>query len=116
MSICLRILLVVFAMGYCIYVIRNIRKAQMKIESAIYWIALVVLILILSIFPGIGICVANWIGIESPVNFIYLVMIFMALEKIFSLSVKNSQLEYKISILTEEMAIWRNQIERNENV
>lgn len=111
MSIYLRILLIVFALGYCIYVIRNIRKAQMKIEGAIYWFVLVIMILILSIFPEIGIYVSDWIGIESPVNFVYLVMIFMTLEKIFSLSVKNSQLEYKISILTEEMAIWRNQTE-----
>ena len=105
MSFYLRILLIVFAVGFCIYVIRKIRKAQMKIEGAIYWIFLAAMLLLLSIF-------ANIIGIESPVNFIYLVIIFMALEKIFSLSVKSSQLEYQISILTAEIAIWRNQMEQ----
>jgi hypothetical protein len=112
MSFYLRILLIVFAVGFCIYVIRKIRKAQMKIEGAIYWIFLVSMLLLLSIFPDIGIHLANIIGIESPVNFIYLVIIFMALEKIFSLSVKSSQLEYQISILTAEIAIWRNQMEQ----
>lgn len=114
MSIYLRVLLIVFAVGFSIYVIRKIREAQMKIEGAIYWIVLVFMILVLSIFPEIGISIADWIGIESPVNFIYLVIIFMALEKIFSLSVKNSQLEYKLGILAEEIAIWRNQTEKNE--
>lgn len=114
MSIYLRILLIVFAAGFSVYVIRKIREAQMKIEGAIYWMALVCMIMILSIFPEIGIFVADWIGIESPVNFVYLVVIFMALEKIFSLSVKNSQLEYKLGVLAEEIAIWRNQMEKDE--
>ena len=64
MSFYLRILLIVFAVGFCIYVIRKIRKAQMKIEGAIYWIFLVSMLLLLSIFPDIGIHLANIIGIE----------------------------------------------------
>ncbi len=114
MSIYLRILLIIFAAGFTIYVIRKIREAQMKIEGAIYWVCLVFMILALSVFPEIGISVADWIGIESPVNFVYLVIIFMTLEKVFSLSVKNSQLEYKLSILAEEVAIWRNQTEKDK--
>lgn len=113
MSIYLRLLLMIFALSSSVYVIRKIRKSQMKIEGAIYWIVLVIMILLLSIFPGIGIKIAGWIGIESPANLIYLVMIFMALEKIFSLSVKVSQLEYKLSILAEETAIWKNKTERS---
>lgn len=81
------------------------RRSNLLDFSSVYVVAL-------SIFPDIGIHLANIIGIESPVNFIYLVIIFMALEKIFSLSVKSSQLEYQISILTAEIAIWRNQMEQ----
>lgn len=112
MSIYLRIILFAGALLASIYVIHKIRKSQMKIESAMYWIFFALLILLLSIFPGIGITVAAWIGIESPVNFIFLIILFLVLAKIFSLTVKISQLEYKIALLTEEIAIWRNHVEK----
>lgn len=114
MSIYLRIILFVVSLLSNIYVIRKIRKSQMKIESAMFWVFFAALILILSIFPGIGISLAEWIGIESPVNFIFLIIIFLVLGKLFSLSVKNSQLEYKISILAAEIAIWRKQVEEDK--
>lgn len=86
----------------------------MKIESAMYWIFFVVLVLLLSIFPNICYTLASWIGIESPVNLIYLFMIFIVFGKLFGLTVKNSELEYKTSILAEEIAIWKNQVENND--
>lgn len=87
----------------------------MKIGDSIYWISLIVLIVTLSIFPNIIISLAKWIGIESPANLLYLLMIFIAIGKIFFLSVQNSQLEYKICILAEEIAIWKNQSENIQN-
>lgn len=113
MSICLRIILLAGALLSCIYVIHKIRKSQMKIEGAMYWIFFAFLILILSIFPDIGIWLAEELNVESPVNLVFLVIIFLVLWKLFSLSVKISQLENKLNILTEEIAIWRKQIESN---
>ena len=99
MSLFLRIILLVASVLFAIYVIKKIRKSQMKIGDSIYWISLIVLIVTLSIFPNIIISLAKWIGIESPANLLYLLMIFIAIGKIFFLSVQNSQLEYKICIL-----------------
>lgn len=114
MSLCLRIILIIASLFSSFYVVKKIRKSQMKIEAAMYWIFFVILILILSVFPNICYVLARWIGIESPANLIYLLMIFIALGKNFSLSVKNSELEYKVSILAEEMAIWKNQVENSK--
>ncbi len=107
MSFYLRIILIVAAVVSYIYVIHKIRKSQMKIENAIYWIMLSGVILLLSIFPQIVIWMASLIGVESPVNLLYLLMIFFIMWKVFSLTVKISQLENKINILTEELAIWK---------
>ncbi|MCX4374682.1 DUF2304 domain-containing protein [Thomasclavelia cocleata] len=115
MSLFLRIILLVASVLFAIYVIKKIRKSQMKIGDSIYWISLIVLIVTLSIFPNIIISLAKWIGIESPANLLYLLMIFIAIGKIFFLSVQNSQLEYKICILAEEIAIWKNQSENIQN-
>lgn len=41
-------------------------------------------------------------------------MIFIVFGKLFGLTVKNSELEYKTSILAEKIAIWKNQVENND--
>lgn len=113
MSLYLRIILIVASFISAMYVIRKIRKSQMKIGDSMYWILIVALIVFFSVFPTICYYLAICIGVESPVNLIFLLMIFLLMGKVFSLSVKNSQLEYKVTMLTEEIAIWRNSIETN---
>lgn len=111
MSIYLRIILIAMSVLATVYALRQIRKSQMKIENAIFWFLFVVVILILSIFPELAMILARLLGIESPVNLIYLAMIFLLLVKVFSQSVKLSQMEHKIGILTAEIAIIKNKFE-----
>lgn len=105
MSITLRVLLIIAGIVSYLYVIRKIRKSQMKIESAMYWVFLAGMILLLSIFPQIVIWLAEVVGVESPVNLLYLLVLFLVLWKLFALTVKNSQLENKMNVLAEELAI-----------
>ena len=113
MSLCFRIILIFASLTSAIYVIRKIRKSQMRIGDSIYWIFFIALVVFLSMFPNVVLFLAKWIGIESPANLLFLLMIFLSIGKIFFLSIKNSQLEYKICVLTEEIAIWRNQLENS---
>ena len=89
MSVYLRVILIVASIIFATYVVRKIRKSQMKIGDSIYWIFLVFFIVLLSIFPTICYHLADYIGIESPVNLIFLLVIFVLMGKIFSLTVKN---------------------------
>lgn len=114
MSIFLRLILVVASFIACGYAVRKIQKAQMNIEAAMYWFFLSFFLLVLSIFPELAMWSAKMIGIESPVNLVFLVIIFLVLLKLFSTSVKLSQLENKINMLTEELAV-RNYISENRS-
>lgn len=114
MSLILRVLLIIMALFTSAYTIRKIRKAQMKIGYAMYWFLMVFLVLILGLFPGIAIWVAKVIGIESPVNLVYLVILFLVIVKLFAVSLKQSQLENEITILTEEIAIRENRKEKKD--
>ncbi|MDD6572463.1 MAG: DUF2304 domain-containing protein [Thermoflexaceae bacterium] len=114
MSIYLRILLIVVCVFTSQYVLYKIRKSQMKIEGALYWLFFSALILILSFFPEIGMAVSSWIGIESTANFIFLVIIFLLIIKVFFLSLKGSQIEYKLSVVIEELAIMQNRRDKEE--
>lgn len=105
MSLELRILLLVFSLGSFWYIIRKIKKAQIKIEDSIFWIFAWGVIVLISIFPEMVYFLTNILGIISPVNFVYLVIIFVLLIKVFLMSIKLSQMENKIKNLAEEIAI-----------
>ena len=113
MSLYLRILLIVMSLLAAVYAVHQIRKSQMKIENAIYWFMFILIVVVLSIFPEFAMILARILGIESPVNLIYLAMIFLLLVKVFSQSIKISQMEYKIGILAQEAAIMKKKAEEN---
>lgn len=105
MSVALRIVLIVIAFISCLFVIRKIRKSQMRIEDTLFWLVVAVGIMVLGIFPDIAFRCAKVIGIEAPVNFVFLVFIFILLFKTFILTVQVSLLEEKVKNLTQNVAI-----------
>ena len=105
MSLELRILLLVFSIGSFWYIIRKIKKAQIRIEDSIFWIFSWGIIVVISIFPEIVYFFTHILRIMSPVNFVYLVIVFVLLIKVFLLSLKLSQMENKVKNLAEEIAI-----------
>ena len=114
MTLGLRIILLVIALFSCAFVIRKIRKSQMRIEDTLFWLAIAVGTLALGIFPQIAFWCAKLLGIQSPVNFVYLVFIFILLFKVFILTVQVSQLQERIKNLTQNLAIYRYKNEQED--
>lgn len=113
MSVALRTILIIMSVLMLTFIVRKIRKSRLKIEYSLFWIVVSVIILILSIFPQIVVKLAVLLGIVSPVNFIYLVIIFILLVHGFYQTQKTSQLENMIQNLTEEIAV-RKEMENDE--
>ena len=107
MSIALRIALIIGAVALVALVIAGVRKSRMRIEDSLFWIILSLLILLLSIFPGVGSWVSSLLGVQSPVNFIMLFFVAVLIAKCFSLARQVSQLENKIKELTQRVAVDR---------
>lgn len=105
MSPTLRALLVVASIFTVIWILWQIRKFKVKMEDAIFWTFFAFVLLVLAIFPEISFGLSRLLGFISPANLIYLVVIFLLVEKIFTLSIVVSQLEEKVSILSSELAI-----------
>ncbi len=105
MSITLRCLLFLVSLLSCAYTLRRIRKAQMQIDDSIFWIIMSILLVFISIFPGIASFLSALIGIESPANAVFLAVIFLLLAKLFGMSVQISQLNQKIRTLSQEIAL-----------
>lgn len=108
MSIYLRVTLTVVSLLTCVYIARKLRKSQIGIMDTVFWIALSVLFVVLSIFPGIAEWGAQLFGFIAPVNFIFLMVIFLLLLRCFLLTIRVSQLEDKLRNLVEELAIREN--------
>lgn len=105
MSITLRFLLLFGAICTAGWILRKIRKLKVKMEDAIFWMVFAGILCVLGIFPGITYWLTGVMGIMSPANLIFLVIIFLLIEKVFTLSIIVSQLEEKISILSAEVAL-----------
>lgn len=105
MSVELRILLIISSVIMMIAVMLRIRKSKFQIHDGIFWFVLSLLFLILSIFPQIAINAANLLGIESPVNLVFLCVLALLIIKNFLLSLKLSLLEYNLTRLAQKTAI-----------
>lgn len=105
MSIMLRVVLLAASVLTAIWILRKIRKNRVKQEDALFWICFAAMLAALGIFPQISFKMARLLGIQTPANFVFLAIIAILLEKLFSLSIKVSFLESKIEIMAAELAI-----------
>lgn len=105
MTVVLRIILVIASLINCFWIIHRICKSQARIEDSIFWICLSALLILMSVFPQVVICGAKITGVQSPVNFVFLCMIFILLVKDFRMSLKISALEARLQQLAQRYGI-----------
>lgn len=105
MSNMLRIILLISSVLSFIYIIRKLIKSQLLILDALYWLIVSVVLLVCGVFPAIPINIAHYIGIESPVNFVFLFMIFIVMLRCFLLTMRLSKLEGRFRKLVEELSV-----------
>ena len=105
MTLALRIVLIVASVFVTVYALRKIRKTQLNIDDAFYWIFVSVILLVMSIFPAVPTFFSSLIGIESPSNFVFLVMIFLAFFKLFDQSIEFSIQKYRLNKLIQKIAL-----------
>ncbi len=105
MSTTLRILLLISSIVTAAWVLRRIRKNRVKQEDALYWVCFAVMLAVLGIFPEISYMMSDALGIQSPANFVFLAIIAILLEKLFTLSIQLSFLENKVEVMAAELAI-----------
>lgn len=105
MSTTLRALLIFASVLTVIWILRQIRKFKVKMEDAIFWMFFAAVLLILAIVPELSFKLSELLGFMAPINLVFIVIIFLLVEKIFTLSIIVSQLEEKIGILSAEVAL-----------
>lgn len=105
MSPVFRILLIVASLLTTYYILKRIRQAKLQIEYAIFWIIFAGILVVFSFFPWLVNLLTRMIGMELPVNFIFLFFIFVLMVKLFFMTIELSTLENKVKDLTQEIAL-----------
>ena len=105
MSNLLRIVLMVVSLLSMFFVMIRVRKSKLKIDYSLFWIIFSLLLLIVSIFPGIAYKLSDMLGFMAPVNFVFLFIIFLLIIHSFYLTQKLSKTENMVQSLTEELAV-----------
>ena len=105
MSLTLRIMLIVASFLVLLFVLKKIRRTQLYIDDAIYWIVFSALLFIISVFPEIAIWASALLGIQSPANFVFLFMIFVLMVKLFNLAIDLSIQKQRLNRLVQKLAL-----------
>ena len=119
MNIGLRAWLVVAALVVFALILFTITKKKLNIKYSIVWLLWSILTLILAIFPEIFYQFAHFMGIEMPVNAVFLIMIALLYALVFfvysTISKHNEeliQLTYEIARLKKELDEMKKKNER----
>ncbi len=108
MSSTLRILLLIASIGTAFLICHKIRKSKVRQEDAAFWLVFAIVLAVLGIFPRITYALCDLLGIMSPANLVYLVIIGLLLEKLLSLSIQISTMENKMEVMAAEIALRSN--------
>jgi hypothetical protein len=105
MSPVFQVLLILGAICMTYFIMKKIRQSKLQIEYAIFWIIFSVILLVFSVFPFLVAMMTRAIGMELPVNFIFLLFILILILKAFFQTIETSTLENKVRNLTQRLAI-----------
>lgn len=109
----LKLQIILFCLsGFCLMLLINmIIKYKLELKYSLLWIFLNVTIIVLSIVPNVAGIITSWIGIEAPVNAIFLFGIIIILIILFSITVAISSSYNKLKDISQELGIYKRELE-----
>ncbi len=114
MTMTLRVALVLVCVATMFLMMKKIRQSKLQIESAIFWIVLAGVLVVISIFPSVADFASHLVGIYATTNFLFVFAIFVLIMKVFYMTIHISQLEAKVKELVQQMALAEKRREEKE--
>lgn len=105
MTILFKVALIGGAICALAFVLRRIRKSEVKIADSTFWFLFAVSLVLLALFPQIAFFFSDLLAIESPANFVFLYVIAALVIREFNSTVELSQLRSKLAALAQEQAL-----------
>lgn len=106
MTMMLRVVLILVSAATMVMMIQKIRRAKLQIEDSIFWVLVSFMFVLFSLFPPVADFLAHMLGIYATVNFLFLLMIFLLLMRVFSMTIRMSQQETTLKELAQKLALY----------
>lgn len=94
------------------FIVRLIRKRKLELKYGLPWLALMLVALLVDCFPVILSLIADVMGIELPVNALFLLGLIFAVALIFVLTVIVSRQSERIKRIVQASALNEEEIRR----
>ncbi len=101
----LRIELLAAALLFFVYVFHTVNKRKLLVKYSLLWLAIGLAVLLVALFPQIVFKVTALVGIETPSNLIYFLVIVFLLFICFSLSVSASKQTEKMKQIVQAVSL-----------
>lgn len=106
----LRIILSISIIVYFWLILKYIRQRRLLLKYALLWIFSGIIMIALVIFPKLLDVFIHLVGIQTPMYGLFIVVMSFAIIVLMSLTIIVSELNKKIKVLTQKMAIYEKQI------
>lgn len=106
----LQLLLIAFSLVVLIVFINRTRRYKLELKYALVWIFFSAAGVIVSIFPQIFFFIARVMGIEVPVNAVFLLAVSAIFLTLYSLTVSLSNHSRKLRTLTQEVGLMQHKM------
>ncbi|MWC27300.1 DUF2304 domain-containing protein [Paenibacillus sp. MMS18-CY102] len=110
-SLKLQLILLVISILCFLVIINMIRKYKLELKYTLLWLLISLVMIILAVFPKLYTFISHAMGIELPVNALFLSTIFCAFVIIFYLTVTVSRSSTKIKELSQELGLLKYEVD-----
>lgn len=112
MAISLRILLVIFAIGLFIIILKYISRNKLPIKYSLIWLTTSILIFIVGAFPNFIGLFTEFIGFETTSNFVIGIILILLLMITLILTMIVSNQKRQIELLIQETSMLKVKLEK----
>lgn len=114
MTLRLQIIIGVILVAMLSIIVGAVRANRLEFRLSLPWLALVLLLLIMDLFPGIVEWLSQILGIELPINMLTFFGLAFTLVLIFMLSTALSRMNERQKRLVQEIALLKKRLEKLE--
>ena len=114
MDVKLQIFFIAFALVFLAIVLRYLIVKKLNLKYALVWLLTSLVLLLIAVFPKFAIWTAGLVGIQLPVNAVFLFAILFAFIIILTLTAIVSHLNVRVWRLTQMHAILEKRVRELE--
>ena len=105
LNIRLQVALVIICLAALVYLINRIRSRRLDTKYALPWLALDLLMLIMTLLPQGIVWLSRFLGILTPSNLVFLAALLFLLAIVFLMSRTISRLNNEVKELAQRIAL-----------